>query len=147
MVNQIFSFDPGLATGVCIWEEGEVDGWECTFRQVGDLLVALASAVEKDAIVVTESFTINNQTARNSQAPWSLEVIGLIRYFSMVHHLELVFQQPSAAKRLITDDVIKRAGLWVPGKQHRMDATRHMMLFDITSGKGNYKEWLIPPEE
>lgn len=149
MVSQIVAWDPGLVTGVCIWENDDVEGFQCTFRQVGDLLLALSApdVMQKDAVVVCESFTINNQTARNSQAPWSLEVIGLIRYFSMVQHLEIFFQQPSAAKRLITDDVIKRAGLWKKGAPHQMDATRHMMLYDITSGKGLYKECLIQEEE
>lgn len=142
---QIVSYDPGLTTGVSIYEDGEFWGEQYTFRQVGDMLQNLSApgVMKKDAVVVCESFTINNQTARNSQAPWSLEVIGLIRYFAMVNHLELVFQQPSAAKRLITDEVIKRAELWVPGKPHQMDAVRHMLLFAITA-KGMFKEWVTP---
>lgn len=142
---QIVSYDPGLTTGVSIYEDGEIWGEQFTFRQVGDMLQNLSApgVMKKDAVVVCESFTINNQTARNSQAPWSLEVIGLIRYFSMVNHLELVFQQPSAAKRLITDEVIKRSGQWVKGKDHQMDALRHLYLYAITT-KGMFKEWVTP---
>ena len=150
---RIISWDPGLTTGLCIIENQTPGGQyeffqqQLTFRQVGDLLEQweLDNLLSTPCTFVCESFTITQQTARNSQAPWSLEVIGLIRYFAMKNHVELVFQQPSAAKALVTDDVLKRAGKYVKGMPHACDATRHGVYHAIVDRKV-FQEWLIPAE-
>lgn len=148
---RIIAYDPGLTTGLCIIENqtpgGEYEFFqqELTFRQVGDLLRVWEDegVLKTPCTFVCESFTINQQTARNSQAPWSLEVIGLIRYAAMRNHIELVMQQPSAAKNLVRDDVIKAAGKWVKGKPHAMDATRHAIYHAIIDRK-QFREWVTP---
>lgn len=143
---QIIAFDPGLTTGLAIIEDDEWFAGQYTFQQIGDVLHNWgqnpAASFQPGCVLVCESFTINNQTAKNSQAPWSLEVIGLIRYLSMRHHIDLVFQQPSAAKNLIKDQVIKDAGLWKKGTPHAMDAMRHALHYAITQ-RGMYKEALL----
>lgn len=143
---QIIAFDPGLTTGLAIIEENAWWAAQYTFRQIGDVLAEWTHNPEDTfspgCVLVCESFTITQKTARNSQAPWSLEVIGLIRYMAMVNHLELVFQQPSAAKNLIKDQVIKNAGMWKPGQEHAMDAVRHCLLYAVTQ-KGKFREALI----
>lgn len=145
---QVVAFDPGKTTGVCIIE-GTLEGYDVAqhqveFQQVGHLFEQWRreTSLTSYCTVVCESFTINNQTARNSQAPWSLEVIGIIRYFCAEMKVELVFQQPSAAKNLIKDSVIKNAGMWKPGADHAMDATRHALYFLATS-KGVMRECLV----
>lgn len=148
---RIIAWDPGLTTGLCIIENQTPGGeyeflqQQLTFRQVGDLLERweMDNLLTPPCTFVCESFTINSQTAKNSQAPWSLEVIGLIRYFALKNNVELVFQQPSAAKNLITDDVIKRAGKWVRGLPHAMYATRHALLHAIVDRKV-FREWVTP---
>lgn len=78
-----------------------------------------------------------------SQQPWSLECIGLIRYFASHYQIPFHLQAPSQAKSLITNDVIKRAGLHVPGQPHAMDATRHA-LFYLTTKQRVLQECLRP---
>lgn len=41
---------------------------------------------------------------------------------------QVVWQSPSNAKGVFTDERIRRAGLWVPGRPHAVDAIRHLCL-------------------
>lgn len=67
-----------------------------------------------------------------SPQPWSLETTGLVRYYASHNQIPLYFQSPSEAKNLIKTDVIKRAGLYVPGKGHAMDSVRHALYYLVT---------------
>lgn len=146
----VWSFDPGETTGWChisVHEDGEMGIFNCgeaDHLQIGNMLfdnVALKTAVgrtEIDIEFVVEKYIMNSKI---SQSPWSLETIGLIRYAASVYHIPFHFQTPSQAKNLITNDVIKRAGLWEPGQGHAMDAVRHA-LFHLVTKKGVLRECL-----
>lgn len=121
--------DPGKTTGVCSFsiEKGEdypscLESYELTFLGAGQYLENHMGSYE--TIIACEAFLITSQTAKNSQAPWSLEVIGLVHYFSEKNHVPVVMQPPSFAKRLVSNDVLRRAKLYVAG-EHARDAARH----------------------
>lgn len=46
---------------------------------------------------------------------------------------EIVYQQPSAAKRFGNDDRLRRWGLWTVGERHSRDAWRHVALWLATN--------------
>jgi hypothetical protein len=138
-VIHIYSFDPGLVTGWChiSVHEGEVGIFNCgesDHLQIGNMLYdnnSLRYAVDKpeiDISFVCESFTMS---PKKTPAPWSLETIGLIRYFAERNQVPFHLQTPSQAKNLISNDVIKRAGLYKPGQGHAMDSIRHALYFLI----------------
>jgi hypothetical protein len=77
---------------------------------------------EEDIVVAVESFTMSN--GPRTQAPWSLETIGLVRYFVEREGGRLHMAFPSAHKSLIKDKVLKRAELYFPGEGHANDAAR-----------------------
>jgi hypothetical protein len=58
------------------------------------------------------------------------------------NQIPIVSQTPGAAKQLASNEVIKRAGLYEPGKGHAMDAVRHALYFLIVK-KGLLKECLL----
>lgn len=70
-----------------------------------------------ETVFVCESF----QAGRGAE-PYSLETIGLIRYFAHHYQIDFVMHSPSEAKSLIKDDTLRRAGWWTPGKRHANDA-------------------------
>ena len=85
--------------------------------------------------LVIERFTINAKTIKNSQAPWSLEVIGVVRAMSLENELNLEFQSPAEAKSLVDNKMIKRLGLWHRGGAgHALDAIRHATTYAIRKG-------------
>lgn len=55
----------------------------------------------------------------------------------------VVWQSPSNAKGVFTDERIRREGLWVPGRPHAVDAVRHLCLLwrscDVKEGKLHLK--------
>lgn len=137
---QIWAFDPGLTTGFAhiVYHLGEIVAWnvaQLDHEQVGDWMAATISLAPHDAdenIIVCESFTM---TMKKSQSPWSLEAIGLLRFASLKTGYPLVMQTPAAAKSLIRDEVIKSAGMYIPGKDHQRDAQRHALYYLMTNRK------------
>lgn len=148
----IWAFDPGETTGWCHLSvrDGEIgvfDSGELDHFSIGNLLFdnpTLRAAVSKQDIIqmdfIVEKYVMNSKI---TQSPWSLETTGLIRYFAKIYNIALHSQTPSQAKSLIKNDVIQRAGLYVPGQGHAMDAVRHALYFLILK-KGVLKECLNP---
>lgn len=144
----IIAFDPGLVTGVCKFcidpFEGvtQVDSHELDFLGVGQYIkLAIGHRFQSEIQIVCEKFTITNQTAKNSAAPWSLEVTGLVRWYTERYGYDLYQPMPSQTKSLITNDVLKRAELFVKG-EHARDAARAGLYYAITK-QGLGKHWLL----
>lgn len=142
---RVIGIDPGLATGlvsIAIDEEGnlsDVEALELDQMGLGHYMETVYGQWRTLGIrptVVIESFTITAATAKNSPAPWSLENIGVVRYFCGKAGFDLVFQTPAQAKRLATDDILKASGLYFKGngfKGHANDAARHVCYYLMTS--------------
>lgn len=150
-MTHVWAFDPGETTGWCHLSihDGEVGVFSCgetDHQGIGNLLFdnqALKAAISKRDVVETtfviEKYVMNSKI---TQSPWSLETTGLIRYMAVRNQIPIVSQTPGAAKQLASNDVIKRAGLYEPGKGHAMDAVRHALYFLIVK-KGLLKECLL----
>lgn len=150
--------DPGLLSGlVSFWVDEETDviggvehyqldhintasyfeGCRARWRAAGN-------GGPTDTVVAMESFIITPGTAKKTQAPWSLETIGAVRYFVETAGLSLRMSAPSAHKKLVSDSVLKSAGLYFRGEGHATDAARvavhvamvdHKMLRDHLKGE------------
>lgn len=136
-MTRIVGIDPGKTTGLVSFSVDEEDQIQClesyelSFMGVGHYL---ASRLTKETIVVCEAFLITTQTAKNSQAPWSLEAIGLARYFSELNGCQLKFYPPSFHKRLVTKKALQKVGLYVSG-EHSRDAASVGLYYVITELK------------
>lgn len=130
----VLGIDPGKTTGVALYDllTEHIDGAELAEDEVGRWLETIIFQVRP--AVVIESFTITQHTARNSQAPWSLEIIGMARHFAAKHGCSFTLQRPADAKAFSTDARLKALGWWRPGKGHMADAQRHTLLFLAKNG-------------
>lgn len=139
-MKTIIAVDPGKTTGFAVIHydgtapvlatSGEFTQFE--FGKVfGDML---ASARKTDDIIeiVCERFIINAQTVKNSQAPFSLEQIGIMKYLTFSNGFDpdkIYFQSPSDAKKLFPNEALKKLGFWYSGGGgHAQDAMRHGLL-------------------
>lgn len=101
---------------------------------------ALMAAVEAYATVdtqfVIENFFITQATAKNSQAPWSLKVIGAVEWVCLREGLSpLVLQTPSDAKNFVPDAKLRALGYRSRGGGgHHNDAARHLVLYRVNHG-------------
>jgi hypothetical protein len=141
MIKYVLAVDPGKATGVVLmsWNGSdpvpdvilskEVQPEE--FALVIETMLA-TQRQEDDFTVVCERFTINAQTVRNSQAPYSLEQIGVLKHLCRINMYDpekIVFQSPADAKNMFPNPVLKKLGTWhVGGEGHANDAMRHALL-------------------
>jgi hypothetical protein len=91
---------------------------------------ATAGKVPGITDVVIEDFVLRERTKDRS-------LLSPVRItFGLEHELWMspdnfftTKQQPSDAKSTVTDDRLKRWGMWTVGQQHARDATRHLILF------------------
>ena len=134
----VMGIDPGLATGAALVSFSTPDGCELLeaaeleFEEVmpwGDMHMASGTRL------VVERFIINPRTVKNSQAPWSLEVIGVVRAMAGVNGLNVEMQNAADAKSTVDNPMIRRLGLWYRGGEgHALDAIRHTVTYAIRQG-------------
>lgn len=129
--------DPGGTTG---WVTYDTETREFTAGQEADRLkfcsvadAYLHEGVETTALVV-EDFRITVQTAKKSQQPDALKIIGALEYLAHLGGCDVYLQTPGDAKRFATDSRLKKAGMWTPGRKHANDAARHLFMWLCRKG-------------
>ena len=122
-----FVVDPGEVCGYIVFdaigtvhEFGETDPYSCV------------SAGERFAVggttFVVERYVITPQTAKMTRQYAALETIGALRYVATKTGSRFILQSRSQKNR-ISNDALKRAGLWMPTKGgHANDAARHGII-------------------
>jgi hypothetical protein len=135
--ERILALDPGVTTGwsyyngTRVLQSGQFKGSHLKFE--GHLSEWASETI------VYERFQYQR---RDKVVLYPVEVIGVIKLYAEKWGVSLFEQTPSQAKNLWTDDKLKTLGLWIPGKPHAMDATRHL-LYHLVVTKGD-REWLEP---
>lgn len=140
-VRTVLAVDPGKATGISVVQasgelpvllsSGEYQPEEFAHPIRNTLTWAQVNNIQLD--IVCERFVINAQTVRNSQAPYSLEQIGVLkqvmRDYDIDAEADLIFQSPSDAKKMFPNETLKKIGTWHRGGGgHANDSIRHGLL-------------------
>jgi hypothetical protein len=140
MTKYVLSVDPGKATGMALFSlqtgQEPVLEWSGEFQQheyAEPIRAVLSnSEISENLTVVCERFTINAQTLRNSQSPFSLEQIGILKQCILdagKKPEEIVFQAPADAKAMFPNEALKFLEYWHRGGEgHALDAIRHALL-------------------
>jgi|TARA_B110000977_G_scaffold29560_1_gene38491 hypothetical protein len=143
MIRYVLAVDPGKATGMALFSrEGDSEPvlvWSGEFQQeeyakpIREVLTT-----HPDAEVVCERFTINAQTVRNSQAPYSLEQIGILKQCLIDVGRpadDIHFQSPADAKAMFDNPKLKKLEYWHRGGEgHALDSIRHGLLRLVKTG-------------
>lgn len=90
---------------------------------------------ERDVAVVAEKFTISTRTVRGTQAGAleALYTLGAVRHICANAEVPLVLQNPSSAKKAVTDTYLRDLGITsVTVGPHERDALRHALLYART---------------
>ena len=139
MITDIIAIDPGLASG-CAHVTVNPTGFtivstaELAPRETGEWLrTSLRLVPDHDTTAVAiEKFTITAKTAQNSQAPWSLELIGQTRWIvweEIGPERQLILQSIADSMAVFTNDRLRALGLWHRGGAgHAVEALRHAAL-------------------
>ena len=143
MIRYVLAVDPGKATGMTLFSrEGDSEPvlvWSGEFQQeeyakpIREVLTT-----HPDAEVVCERFTINAQTVRNTQAPYSLEQIGILKQCLIDVGRpvdDIYFQSPADAKAMFDNPKLKKLEYWHRGGEgHALDSIRHGLLRLVKTG-------------
>jgi len=143
----VLSVDPGKASGICLfeYEDGNepVMIWSGEYQQheYADPIRRAFAYSQSQGVrleVVCERFTINAQTVKNSQAPYSLEQIGILKQIMLDHGRlpdDIYFQSPADAKAMFSNEKIRTLDYWHRGGEgHALDSIRHALLRLVKSG-------------
>ena len=145
MTIAILGVDPGKTSGIVLllWSGNRdepptlVVSEEATEETYASHIESAfyTAGFEADSVVVAcERFIINQATVRNSQAPYSLEQIGVLKHLCRVARFapppeEIKFQAPVDAKNMFPNPALKKLGIWHKGGDgHALDAIRHALL-------------------
>lgn len=137
MSLHVLVVDPGLASGFAFWDATTQRPTTGTaeFGTIGELAVNWHTRhAMHERVVVCESFIIGPHTAKHTQAPWSLEVIGVMRWFTHRYGAKFVLQKPVDAKGFVPDARLKKVEWFTPGRDHENDALRHLYLYLTRAG-------------
>jgi hypothetical protein len=148
----IIAVDPGKRTGVAEWVQKTPNHARVEFASyefdtadfydyIHDRIHALVGLGYEIRFVV-ESFIITMHTAKNTQAPWSLELIGVCRFLAHRYHVShFTMQAPNIGKTFGTNGKLKylewyRTGV-IGGMRyagHANDASRHLATYAAQRG-------------
>jgi hypothetical protein len=142
MTHYVLSVDPGKASGIALvsWsgDKEETPKRVLTFEAQPDeyaenIKLCLEGWKQHDSFkVVCERFTITAQTVRNSQAPYSLEQIGILKHLCREAGYkveDIIFQTPADAKNMFPNPALQTLEVWHKGGEgHANDALRHALL-------------------
>lgn len=140
--HKVLCVDPGPHVGIATWTDHAVvdaefehayyvekhQAWEETPER---LYAAVDTFVQWADVVVCEGFVISGTRAKEANV--TIEMIGVLRYLSALHHKRFVVQRPGAYKFAGTDK-LKRLGWYTPGSDHARSASGHLVLYLAESG-------------
>lgn len=131
----IIAIDPGKATGIALLDYSEISaptliahGTHAPDRVI-DALDHLAQYLDfYGGVIVIERFVLREGMYGVDTSP--IGVIDRIKEWAKNKPHTLVWQLPGE-KELVTNDRLRRLGLWLKGKEQRhiMDAVRHAVLY------------------
>lgn len=139
----IIALDPGLASGCAIVrlsDDREISLIESLELDVKETWYWLEGALglygnTPGTEFVAETFIITTETAKKSQSPWSLRLLGVAEFLAAQYSTPFIEQTPAQAKRLVTNDMLRAGGVWHRGGEgHANDATRHAVYRLLTTG-------------
>jgi hypothetical protein len=142
MSKVVLGVDPGLASGVVFMVWSGVRGEDPVIEFSGELSPEDFATPVREYLsrwesyesfqVACERFTINTQTGKNAQAPYSLEQIGVLKQICRDYEYpveDIKMQAPVDAKNMFPNKALKTVGQWhVGGAGHALDAIRHALL-------------------
>jgi hypothetical protein len=131
--------DPGLVTGVAVYEPGQLfQSYEVTRPHIMNLL---RQVVREGDVVCIEKFTISMQTVRKTRQPDALQIIGATQELCRLKGAQLIIQEPAPAKRIGSYEVLRKLD-WhrLTKDNHANDAASFVLMALLKTNRAVYAE-------
>lgn len=134
----VLGVDGGFKTGLFVYDllldvfSGSEVPWDRFGFETEKIIDELRPTIS------AEKFIITPQTAKNTQAPWTLKANGHLEQLALKYGCEYTEVTPSTAKSVISDQRLRDFGWWTKGKGHKNDAARQTGLRMLKAG------WMHP---
>lgn len=130
----ILSVDPGKRSGWAFYdmETRNFSSGESEFLELCNRAQRAVERYGDELQIVAEKFMITPMTHKNTFAPWSLEIIGVLRYLSVHTGRDLILTKPSEAKNFCSNARLRALSWFKGGAGHADDASRHLLLNLVT---------------
>lgn len=121
------AFDPGLTTGAAV---GTLTDGRMYVRasqhKFDHLMLWQQLELLKPDYVISEDFEFR-RNSKEGLILYPLELIGVMEIWTALNRKSFTRQKASQGKSYYNNDVLTRDGLYIRGKPHAMDATRHLL--------------------
>lgn len=131
----LLGIDPGLCTGVALVDWTDFDNPkplssnELDTYQFYEYIEAATTTLTDNLHVVIENFNVTDRTAKLSEAPWSLQLKGIVDFLTWRFNSKSYAIHKPADKPFASNDKLRRVGFWHKGGAgHANDAYRHAMV-------------------
>lgn len=140
--GNLLALDPGETTGFATFYGADIiGGYHVDWREIDQLktwpmkdaitnLEALIGWGKFDCVVM-ESYRIYSWMSDDHK--WSpvntIQLIGAIQTLCIQRNIPYIFQSAQIAKQFVTDELLKKLGLYQKGIRHGRDATRHGVYY------------------
>ena len=123
------ALDPGKANGWAFFdsETNQCVTGEAQFEEMCERMERAVERYGKELQIVAERFIIGPHTHKDSQAPWSLEMIGVARNYARKASGSLLLTGASEAKNFAFNGRLKALGWYKGGAGHSDDAARVLL--------------------
>ena len=133
-MKRLLSIDPGKMTGIAEWDISDLKDPKLLESLELEQMPLSAYVEEKLRYAHEYDIVMERYVIGEADAPWSLEVIGSVRYLQWKQtgsdYVEL--QTPADAKSFCDNDRLRALGFWhVGGAGHANDAIRHGVLYMV----------------
>jgi hypothetical protein len=129
--------DPGLLTGITMYNFDYNEFSYCDEHDLAWTGKVLERYREKrdDLHVGWETYTI--MKGPQTQAPWSLEVIGMTKYICAKQGYTLLNPQAPKTREVVTDKMLRDLGLYdmIKGKKDAKSSLQHCIAWMIINKK------------
>lgn len=143
-VQLVMWVDPGKITGLA-WQRvtplplglgRSVDFWtsEDEFQPLAEFIDGIAHQWGPRLAIGWEHFTVDGSTHKKTAAPWSLEMIGAVRFIAGRHRCHVLPPAQPDDRKPASRDMIQRAGWEYHGKDS-FAACQHLMAYLLKSGQ------------
>jgi len=141
MSKRYIGVDPGLVTGIAVYEAGiRFTSYELSR---GQIMGFMRQITREGDVVVVERYTISAQTIKKTRQNDAMQITGAVIELCRERQAHFIMQEPAPAKRIGTNDVLKSLKWYrITKDNHANDAACLVLMGLLKTNRMEYAKLL-----